>query len=147
MKTTPREAYRILLVDDNRDGLLVRRALLQELGHIVEIADSGERGLHLFVANHFDVVVTDHCMPGMDGADFIKRIRVSSPDARVILLSGFVEGMGLTEENTGADVVLMKSAREGRHLLRAVNRLMSAAPKRKPPGTQKAPPKPRAKAR
>jgi CheY-like chemotaxis protein len=143
MKITPRDPYKILLVDDNRDGLVVRRALLEELGHVVEIADSGDAALRILGMGKFDVVVTDHCMPGMDGAELIQRIRAANPQARVILLSGFVEGMGLTEENTGADVVLMKSAREGAHLVRAVKRLMSATPKRKPAGSQKLPRKAR----
>jgi CheY-like chemotaxis protein len=147
MRMTPRDAYRILLVDDNRDGLLVRRALLQEFGHLVEIAESGDRALYLLGGGNFDVVVTDHCMPGMDGTELIHRIRSVRPGVRVIMLSGFVEGMGLTEENTGADVVLMKSAREGSHLVRAVKRLMSPAPRRKPPCPQKQPPKARATAR
>jgi CheY-like chemotaxis protein len=143
MKTTPRDPHRILLVDDNRDGLLVRRALLEELGHTVDIAESGDRALSLLAAGDYDVVVTDHCMPGMDGTQLIQRIRAANANARVILLSGFVEGMGLSEANTGADIVLMKCAREGAHLTRAVNRLMSAAPKRKPPTQQKLPPKSR----
>ena len=140
MKTTSHDLYKILLVDDNRDGLLVRRALLQELGHTVEIAENGARALHLWTSGNFDVVVTDQCMPGMDGAELIHRIRSADPNARVILLSGFVEGMGLTEENTGANIVLMKSVREGAHLVRAVNRLMGAGPKRKAPKAQKGAP-------
>ncbi len=144
MKITPRDPHRILLVDDNRDGLLVRRALLEELGHTVDIAESGDRALLLLAAGAYDVVVTDHCMPGMDGTQLIQRIRAANANARVILLSGFVEGMGLTEANTGADIVLMKSSREGTHLTRAVNRLMSAAPARKPPTQQKLPPDPSA---
>ena len=147
MKTTPRDPYKILLVDDNRDGLLVRRTLLEELGHVVEIADSGDAALRLLAAGSYDVVVTDHRMPRMDGSELIKRVRAANPNARVILLSGFVEGMGLTEENTGADVVLMKSAHEGPHLLRAVKRLMNAPPKRKPPSAQKGPAKSRVVAR
>jgi len=147
MKMIPRDPYRILLVDDNRDGLLVRRAVLQELGHMVEIAESGDRALLLFGTGNFDVVVTDHCMPGMNGAELIRQLRAANPNARVILLSGFVEGMGLTEENTGADIVLMKSARESTHLARAVKRVMTGAPARKPPSTQKALPKTKATAR
>jgi CheY-like chemotaxis protein len=147
MKITPRDPCKILLVDDNRDGLVVRRALLEEFGHSVEIAESGDAALHLLGVGNFDVVVTDHRMPRMDGAELIRRIRAANPLARVILLSGFVEGMGLTEENTGADVVLMKSSREGAHLVRAVKRLMSATPKRKPPSPQKLPPKARVAAR
>jgi CheY-like chemotaxis protein len=147
MKMTPRDPFKILLVDDNRDGLLVRRTLLEELGHVVEIADSGDTALRLLGTGSYDVVVTDHRMPRMDGSELIRRIRAVNPAARVILLSGFVEGMGLTEENTGADVVLMKSAQEGAHLLRAVKRLMNAPPKRKPPSPQKSGPKARAAAR
>jgi len=138
MKMT-RDPYRILLVDDNRDGLLVRRALLEELGHKVECAENGDQALRLFMAGRFDVVVTDHCMPGMSGAELIARLRAADPNTRVILLSGFVEGMGLTEENTGADVVLMKSSREGTQIPRAINRLMTGAPRRKPPSPQKLP--------
>jgi len=140
MKIPPHEPYRILLVDDNRDGLLVRRALLGELGYIVEIAENGARALNLLALANYDVVVTDQCMPGMDGAELIRQIRSANPKVRIIMLSGFAEGMGLTEENTGADIVLMKSSREGVHLVRAMHRLMSATLKRKPPARQKQPP-------
>jgi DNA-binding NarL/FixJ family response regulator len=86
-------------------------------------------------------------MPGMNGAELIRRLRAANPNARVILLSGFVEGMGLSEENTGADIVLMKSSREGTQLARAVKRLMTGTPQRKPPGAQKTLPKVRMTAR
>jgi DNA-binding NarL/FixJ family response regulator len=54
----------------------------------------------------------------------IARIRQSNPDVRIILLSGFVEPLGLTAENTGADVVISKSANEPAHLARAAKRLL-----------------------
>ena len=44
--------------------------------------------------------------------ELIERIRKVNPNARIILLSGFVEPLGLTEENTGADAVIAKSANE-----------------------------------
>ena len=44
---------------------------------------------------------------------------------RIILLSGFVEPLGLTEENTGADAVIAKSVNEPAHLVRSVKRLMN----------------------
>ena len=127
----------ILLVDDNRDGLLVRRALLEEIGCCVQIAVNGEEGLKLFQAGKFDVVVTDYRMPRMDGGELIRRIRALDPKARIILLSGFAEQLGLTEQNTGADAVLAKSANEPAHLVRTVKRLVNR-PVRKPPGSQKA---------
>ena len=126
----------ILLVDDNRDGLLVRRAVLEELGYGVSIAINGDEGLILFESAHFDVVVTDYRMPRMNGAELIQRIRKLNPNARIILLSGFVEPLGLTEENTGADVVIAKSSNEPAHLTRWVKRLLNRAT-RKPPAAQK----------
>jgi CheY-like chemotaxis protein len=127
----------ILLVDDNRDGLLVRRSLLEEIGCCVQIALNGEEGLKLFQACKFDVVVTDYRMPRMNGGELIQRIRALDPQARIVLLSGFVEPLGLTEQNTGADAVLIKSANEPAHLVRTVKRLLNRTV-RKPPGSQKA---------
>jgi CheY-like chemotaxis protein len=128
----------ILLVDDNRDGLLVRRTLLEEIGCCVQVAVNGEEGLKLFETAKFDVVVTDYRMPRMNGGELIQRIRLLDPNARIILLSGFVEPLGLTEQNTGADAVIAKSANEPAHLVRSVKRLVNR-PARKPPGSQKAP--------
>jgi CheY-like chemotaxis protein len=128
----------ILLVDDNRDGLLVRRSLLEEIGCCVHIAVNGEEGLKLFQTGRFDVVVTDYRMPRMNGGELIQRIRLLDPNARIILLSGFVEPLGLTEQNTGADAIITKSANEPAHLVRWVKRLVNRAA-RKPPGSQRAP--------
>ena len=144
MKTSPVSIPHILLVDDNPDGLLVRRALLEELGYTVEVAENGERGFALFQASNFDVVVTDYRMPKMNGVEMIARIRQIDPHARIVLLSGFVEPLGLTEENTGADSVIAKSANEPGHLARAVKRLVNAG-KRKPPSSQNSGGKPQQK--
>jgi CheY-like chemotaxis protein len=129
----------ILLVDDNRDGLLVRRSLLEEVGYRVVIATNGEEGLKLFQSSPFDVVVTDYRMPRMDGGELIQRIRQLQPHARIILLSGFVDPLGLTEQGTGADVVIAKSSHEPAHLLSWVKRLVNRAAPRKPPGRQGGP--------
>ncbi len=134
------EAGRILLVDDNRNGLSARKAVLEEIGYVTTTASSAEQALALVSEREFDLVVTDFRMPGMDGAELIRRIRAAHPRMRFILLSGFVEPLGLTEHSTGADVVISKSAGEVNILVRAVGRLL-----RKPPARQK--PLRRAKAR
>ncbi len=138
MKSAPIFPTQVLLVDDNRDGLVVRKLLLEELGCEVAVAANGEEGLKLCAGAHFDVVVTDYRMPRMSGADFIQRLRKIDAGARIILLSGFVEPLGLTEENTGADVVIAKSSREPAHLTRWIKRLSAKTPARKPPSAQTA---------
>ena len=137
MKTSPVLHPNILLINRNRDGLLVRGLLLKDLGYGVAVAQTGEEGLKLFEASAFDVVVADYRMPRMNGVELIERIRAINPKARVILLSGQVEALALTTENTGADVVLAKSASEAVQLARSIKRLMNRPAERKPPASQK----------
>lgn len=133
----------ILLVDDNKLGLSARRSVLEELGHRIATASNGADALEQFT-NHtglghsFDLVVTDYKMPRMDGLELIKSLRKSVPELPVILISGFVDSMGLSEENTGADVVIQKSANEVSHLVRSVARLLRRKPGKKPTGSEAA---------
>ena len=109
-----------------------------EMVAICDIDDAQiAKGLKLFETVKFDVVVTDFRMPGMDGRELIARIRKQDPDARVILLSGFVEPLGLTEQSTGADAVIAKSCNEVAQLVRSVKRLVNRGG-RKPLASQKA---------
>jgi hypothetical protein len=66
----------------------------------------------------------------------IEKLRNLNPNARIILLSGFVDPLGLTEENTGADVVIPKTSQEPQYLVRWVKRLHNRGALRKPPARQ-----------
>ena len=134
------EISNILLVDDNSHGLIARKAVLEELGYKVFTARSGEEALELYAAGKFDVVVTDFKMPKMDGIELIKTIRNSDEHARIIMLSGFVEPLGLDEKTTGADVVIAKSSGEVGNLVRSVSRLLAKRVTKKPPASQNGPP-------
>ena len=66
---------RILAVDD--DGL-VRRSLeilLREAGFDPTVASSGQEALGFLVQRHFDLLITDIRMPGMDGLQVIQAVR------------------------------------------------------------------------
>ena len=130
-------AGRILIVDDNTLGLSARRSVLEELGHKVVTCGAPHDALDLCGKQRFDVVVTDYKMPKMNGLEFIGRLKKHHPNVAVILISGFSDTLGLTEENTGADIVLQKSAQEVSMLIRSVNRLLrSQKPSKKGPGAQ-----------
>jgi CheY-like chemotaxis protein len=116
--------------------LRARKTVLQELGHKVTTASSAADALDCFAAQKFDLVVTDYKMPRMDGLELIERLRKQRADLPVILISGFVDTLGLTESNTGADAVVQKSAHEVPHLMRAVARVL-----RKKPGSAGSGPK------
>jgi CheY-like chemotaxis protein len=121
---TPSPHARILLVDDNAHGLCARKSVLEELGHRISTASSGADAMEQFGSHKFDLVVTDYKMPRMDGIELIKRLRKQAPGLPVVLISGYVDSLGLNEATTGADVVIQKSANEVSHLVRSVNRLL-----------------------
>jgi CheY-like chemotaxis protein len=139
MKTAPVLHSKILLINRNRDGLLVRGQLLEELGYRVAVAQTSEEGLTLFEASSFDLVVADYRLPRINGIELTLRIRKIDPQARVILLSGQVEALNLTTETTAADAVLAKSAGEPAQLARTIKRLLNRPALRKPPASQKLP--------
>jgi CheY-like chemotaxis protein len=125
---------RILLVDDNANGLMARKTVLEEVGHKIVAATSGADALEHFAKQKFDLVVTDYKMPRMDGLELIARLRRLAPDLPIVMVSGFVDALGMNETSTGADAVIQKSANEVSHLLRAVSRLLRRKPARKAAG-------------
>ncbi len=131
---SPNPPAHILLIDDNRLGLAARKAVLEELGYRISTAGSGAEGLKRFAETDYALVITDYRMPRMNGLEVIRRIREQAPEVPIILLSGFADTLGLDASNTGADVVIQKSATEVTQMVRAVRKLLRAKkPARKPP--------------
>ena len=126
---------RILIVDDNRQGLIARQHVLRESGHDVAICETAREALDRFQRESFDLVITDFKMPASSGVDLIRDLRSLKPEVPIILISGFSDALGLDEETTGADAVIQKSHTEVQQLLRAVSRLLRKAQK-KPPRSQ-----------
>jgi CheY-like chemotaxis protein len=133
---THAQAFRILLVDDNRNGLLARKSILEEHGFSVTALSSPEDALTKFKDSEFDLVITDYNMPKLCGTEVIRIVRETKPSMPVILISSLVDALGLTEKGTGADAVVPKSSTEVSHLLRAVNRLLRPSPPRKSASSQ-----------
>ncbi|HVW87345.1 MAG TPA: response regulator [Bryobacteraceae bacterium] len=131
MKTEATCAARILLVDENLRGSRTRKLILEGVGYSVETALSGEEAWDLFQKTRFDVVVTDFRMSGMDGVKLIQLLRSVESPVRIVMLSGFVNCLGLSQENTGADEVIAKSNKEVPELLRAVKKLSQQPPPRR----------------
>lgn len=130
---------RILLVDDNANGLAARKSVLEELGYSIVTCTSGADALEQFESRGvFDLVVTDYKMPRMDGLELIGRLRKHTPGLPIVLISGYVDTLGMNEASTGADVVIQKSANEVSHLIRSVNRLLRRKPVKAQVATLKA---------
>jgi len=119
----------ILLVDDNGDGILARRTVLEELGYKVVAAGCGSDALQSVEIQNFDLVITDFKMSPMNGLELIQKLRERSFSNPIILLTGFADSVGLKPDNTGADVVLQKSANEVATLVRHTRRLLHSPKK------------------
>jgi len=83
-----KESKHILVVDDEKAIRDVLSKFLSVLGFQVTIASNGNDGLHLFLKNSFDLVVTDLQMPGIDGLTLASHIKDTSPKTPVVLLTG-----------------------------------------------------------
>jgi CheY-like chemotaxis protein len=83
----------ILCIDDNEEGLHLRKLVLETAGYSVLIAPDGARGLELFANNPVAGVVLDYAMPGMNGGEVAAEMRKLKPEVPIILLSGCVSEM------------------------------------------------------
>jgi len=80
---------RILVIDDEPGISDMIREALTRFGYTVETASNGRQGLQLLKDASFDLVVTDMCMPDLDGACIVRHVRSSSrPLTPVIGISG-----------------------------------------------------------
>lgn len=118
------------MVDDNRDGVLARRSVLEELGYDVVSAGCGPDALEAVQQRSFDLIITDYKMSPMDGVQLIANLRKGNCHSPIILLTGFAESLGLSADRTGADVVIQKSANEVNTLVRYTKRLIHPPPKK-----------------
>jgi DNA-binding response OmpR family regulator len=84
---------RLLLVDDDPVLLAARSAVLRSAGFDVSGAQSGNEALALLqgVAAGFSwqMVITDHVMPGRNGLDFVRELRRLHPFMPVMVVSGY----------------------------------------------------------
>jgi two-component system response regulator AtoC len=77
----------VLVVDDESNMLAVMRMVLEDAGHDVLAAASGEEALPHLENPDLDVVLSDIRMPGMGGEAFLARCRSERPDVPVIVVT------------------------------------------------------------
>lgn len=95
----------ILCVDDETNGLLIRKAILKLKGYRVITARNCPEALYVFNATPVDLVISDHFLSGETGCELARRLKEINPDIPVMLLSGATE---MPAEAACADVFLSK---------------------------------------
>jgi DNA-binding NtrC family response regulator len=94
----------LIIDDDGGDRAVCRRALKSAWGDNLRLleADSGERGLEAIESHALDCVLLDHSLPGINGGEVLRRIRISHPYLAVVMIDG-----------KGNDVIAVRSMKDG----------------------------------
>ena len=119
---------RILVVEDAADLREIVKELLEELGHEVEVAEDGAKGLARLLEMRPDVALVDVGLPGIDGYELARRVRSAPGGAALYLvaLTGYGGSDAKTEaQRAGFDEHTTKPVAL-QDLLRVVNRSMPA---------------------
>ena len=96
---------KILVIDDEKVIINMIRQLLEMHGHDVDTADDGGEGIQKFDNDCFDLVITDICMPGVDGNIVAKHVRNS--DKKYVPVIG-MSGTPWTLEDNSFDTIFEK---------------------------------------
>lgn len=122
-------SMRLLIADDH--ALLRRslRALLEAGGHaVVGEAQSGEEAVELARRVEPDIVLMDIGLPGIDGIAATRAIVADNPEARVVVITGFLEEHRLVQAlEAGAQGYLLKSE-EPERLFAALESVAAGVP-------------------
>ena len=120
---------RILHVDDEPVDLEITRVFMKKGGNddfAISGVLSAEEALEKLEREHFDVIISDYKMPGMNGIEFLEAVRKSVPHIPFILFT--VKGTEVTEDalRKGADRCITKGnpASQCIELARAIRELV-----------------------
>lgn len=94
---------KVLCVDDEPNILRALFWLLRKDFQVVT-AGSPDEGLKLLRAGDFDVVISDQRMPEMSGVDFLSQVKVISPRAMRILLTGYSDMQAILKSVNESEV-------------------------------------------
>ena len=81
----------ILCVDDEETPLILRKLVLEKAGYQVITASSAKEALERASSSAVDLVLSDHLMPGITGAELAQQIKSQYPSLPVVIISGINE--------------------------------------------------------
>ena len=120
------QPYNVLIVDDDPQVTLALSIRLRAAGYVVDTAPDGETGLEKLALNLPDVVLLDMRMPGIDGLEVIRRMKMDERLSRVpviVISANAQETVKREAIATGAKLFLEKPY-ESRVMLDALTRVL-----------------------
>ncbi len=107
--------HSILIVDDNPNVLDVLKRILESEYNVFACAN-GERALKIMEENDVALVIADHRMPGMKGAELLKEVREKYPNTVRLIISGYFYDQDMFMDQTNmahAHGIIAKPWRKG----------------------------------
>lgn len=89
--------HSVLILDDDADFNSLLTDIFEQADYIVTSLTDPIEAVDVFRDTEYDLVVTDHKMPEMTGAEFMKVIKKIRPEVPVIMVSGFLENDTIRE--------------------------------------------------
>lgn len=123
-------AYRVLIVDDQKDVSRLLRSALETIEQGLEVveAPSGEEAILEATRSKVDLLISDFRLPGITGVELMKKFRLRNPDVKVILITGVSDTKSIKEINDSkADAYFSKPVPMG-DFLGAVERTLGLTP-------------------
>ena len=121
----PTRPLTILAVEDDPLILLNLVAMLEDLGHKVIKASNGPDALRALAgAGPVDMLITDHSMPGMTGAQLAQKVAAERADLPIVLASGYAE----LPAGVGTELVRLAKPFGQKQLADAIERAFKGAP-------------------
>jgi two-component system response regulator (stage 0 sporulation protein F) len=101
--------YTVLVIDDDLGILDTMEDVLSEMNFHVTTARDGYQAVEFMKKGTFDAILLDIRMPGIDGIETLRRIKVVRPNAKVILMTAYAsDDMVLAARTEGASTLLYK---------------------------------------
>ncbi len=77
----------ILVVEDGRSQREMLRDFLRKEGHVVGEAENGERAIQHVREGHYDLILLDYRMPGMDGMQVLRTVKGINPEIDIVIVT------------------------------------------------------------
>jgi len=117
----------ILVIDDEELIRMLFEDVLEESGHRVITAETADEGLALVKQRDFDLVFLDLRMPGMDGAEVFRQIKIIKPRLPVTIITGYPDSAMMARVLAEGPFGVMNKPFGEADIVQAVNAFLGTA--------------------
>ena len=101
---------KIAIIDDEKDIISILKQLFDRNGkYVIESFTNPKNALDISLKGEFDLILLDIMMPQMNGIDFLKKLKTSSCETKVVIMTAYATKEKIAKcESNGADDFITK---------------------------------------